>query len=85
MRLVAAYDVSARMAYGGMGCALAAQSFIDDKLGPLGGRGGLIVVDAHGNVSMPFNTEGMYRGYARVGETPVTAIYDDEGEGAAPR
>jgi beta-aspartyl-peptidase (threonine type) len=39
------------------------------------GRGGLIAVDARGNVTLPFNTEGMYRGYARVGEAPVTAIY----------
>lgn len=80
MRLVAAHDVSARMAYGGMDSVLAAQSFIEQKLGPLGGRGGLIVVDGQGQVSMPFNTEGMYRGYARVGAMPVTAIYNDEHE-----
>jgi len=80
MRLVAAYDVSARMEYGGMASVLAAQCFIDEKLNSLAGRGGLIVVDGQGNVTMPFNTEGMYRGYARVGEMPVTAIYNDERE-----
>ena len=41
----------------------------------IGGKGGLVAVDAKGNVALPFNTEGMYRGYARVGEKPVTAIY----------
>ena len=35
----------------------------------------LVVVDAQGNVTLPFNTEGMYRCYARVGAAPVTAIY----------
>ena len=39
------------------------------------GRGGLVAVDAKGNVVLPFNTEGMYRGFARVGDAPVTAIY----------
>jgi beta-aspartyl-peptidase (threonine type) len=28
----------------------------------LGGDGGLIAVDAKGNISLEFNTEGMYRG-----------------------
>jgi beta-aspartyl-peptidase (threonine type) len=31
-------------------------------------------VDAHCNVSLAFNTEGMYRRHARMGERPVTAI-----------
>jgi len=47
---------------------------------PLGGRGGLIAVDAQGRVALPFNTEGMYRGWARVAETPVCAIYADEAD-----
>ena len=47
-------------------------------LGLLDTRGGLIAVDAQGNLSLPFNTEGMYRGWARVGEAPVTAIYADD-------
>jgi beta-aspartyl-peptidase (threonine type) len=34
-------------------------------------------VNARGEVSMPFNTEGMYRGYARVGQAPVCSIYGD--------
>ena len=75
MRMVAAYDVAAQMAYRGASLEDAANDVVMNRLPRIDGRGGLIAVDAHGNVVLPFNTEGMYRGYARVGEVPVTAIY----------
>jgi beta-aspartyl-peptidase (threonine type) len=75
IRTVAAYDVSAQMEYAGRTLAEAADRVVFEKLPAIGGRGGLIAVDASGNVALPFNTEGMYRGYARVGEAPVIAIY----------
>ena len=75
IRTVAAYDICARMAYGGLSLDAAAQQVVMDVLPAMGGRGGLIAVDAQGNLSLPFNTEGMYRGHARVGETPQTAIF----------
>ena len=75
MRTVAAYDICARMAYAGQSLAEAAQTVVMQVLPALDGRGGLIAVDAQGNLSLPFNTEGMYRGWARVDEAPVTAIY----------
>lgn len=75
MRTVAAYDICARMAYGGQSLDAAAQHVVMEALPAMGGRGGLIAVDAQGNLSLPFNTEGMYRGHARVGETPQTAIF----------
>lgn len=75
IRLAAAYDVCARMRYAGMTLAEASALVVQEALPALGGRGGLIAVDRHGNVSMPFNTEGMYRGHARVGEVPHTAIF----------
>ncbi|WP_457337547.1 isoaspartyl peptidase/L-asparaginase family protein [Rhizobacter sp. P5_C2] len=78
MRGLAAYDVSALVEYVGLPLRFAAKRVVMDKLPPLGGRGGLIAVDARGNVALPFNTEGMYRGWARVGEAPVSAIYADE-------
>jgi beta-aspartyl-peptidase (threonine type) len=78
MRGLAAYDVSALVEYVGLPLRFAAKRVVMDKLPPLGGRGGLIAVDARGNVALPFNTEGMYRGWARVGEAPVSAIYTDE-------
>jgi beta-aspartyl-peptidase (threonine type) len=82
IRAVAAYDVSALMEYAGLSLQEAAHRVVDEKLMRIDGRGGLIAVDARGEVSMPFNTEGMYRGYARVGEPVVCAIYATEN---APR
>jgi len=75
MQVVAAYDVCARMAYGGLSLEQATHQVVMESLPPIGGRGGLIAVDARGNLSMPFNTEGMYRGFARVGQAPQTAIF----------
>lgn len=75
MRMLAAYDVSAQMEYRGATLEAAAHDVVMTRLPRIDGRGGLIAVDAKGNVTLPFNTEGMYRGFARVGETPVTAIY----------
>jgi L-asparaginase / beta-aspartyl-peptidase len=75
MRMLAAYDVSAQMEYRGLSLEAASSDVVMNKLPRIEGRGGLVAVDAKGNVVLPFNTEGMYRGYARVGEAPVTAIY----------
>jgi len=75
IRLVAAYDISARMEYTGASLDAAANAVMHEKLPQIDGRGGLVAVDAQGNVSMPFNTEGMYRGYIRPGQAPVVAIY----------
>ena len=75
MRMVAAYDVAAQMAYRQVSLQEAADDVVMNRLPKIDGRGGLIAVDARGNVTLPFNTEGMYRGFARLGETPVTAIY----------
>lgn len=75
MRTVAAYDVAARMAYAGASLQEAMEQVVMQVLPAYEGRGGLIAVDAEGNLELSFNTEGMYRGYARGGDTPVTAIY----------
>ncbi|MEP2427200.1 MAG: isoaspartyl peptidase/L-asparaginase [Tateyamaria sp.] len=39
------------------------------------GSGGVIAVDAAGNIAMPFNSQGMYRGMVRKGLAPETSIY----------
>ena len=59
---VSAYDVAARMKYKNIGLAQAAAETID-HLTEIGGEGGLIAVDNLGNVALPFNSEGMYRGF----------------------
>ncbi len=63
MRANAAADVSARIAYGKQSLTDAAASAIAD-VRRLGGFGGLIAVDAHGNVATPFESQGMKRGIA---------------------
>jgi beta-aspartyl-peptidase (threonine type) len=75
VRTVAAHDIAARMDYAGTSLEEACRQVIFEKLPPLGGRGGIVAIDRHGTVVLPFNTEGMYRGHARGSETPVTAIY----------
>lgn len=77
IRKVAAYDIAARMRYAGSSLEQAAHAVMFEELPSIGGKGGLIAVDSQGNIVLPFNTGGMYRGYARVSQTPVTAIYPD--------
>ncbi|KIO78506.1 isoaspartyl peptidase [Pedobacter lusitanus] len=61
IRNVVAHDISAMMEYKKLSVDEAAKAVLD-KVGKMGGDGGLIALDAKGNVTMPFNTEGMYRG-----------------------
>jgi beta-aspartyl-peptidase (threonine type) len=61
IRSVVAYDVSAMMEYKNLSVSDASKTALN-KMEKLGGDGGLIALDKNGNVAMPFNTEGMYRG-----------------------
>lgn len=74
IRGVIAYDVSCIMEYGGKNLKQAANEVIYEKLNRAGGEGGLIAVDSSGNISMPFNTEGMYRGMKNKTQT-ITRIF----------
>ena len=58
-----AYDISAQIEYAGKDLESAAKNVIQDKLTNLGGTGGIVALDKFGNLSMEFNTEGMYRAY----------------------
>ncbi|EFE93719.1 isoaspartyl peptidase/L-asparaginase family protein [Serratia odorifera] len=75
MRSVAAYDVSALMEYAGLSLQQASDKVVQEKLLALGGSGGLIAIDRDGNVALPFNSEGMYRGFGYVGDAPTVGIY----------
>ncbi|EFA78327.1 putative asparaginase 2 [Heterostelium album PN500] len=75
MRTVASYDVSAQMLYGNKTLEDAASDVIFNKLPAVDGDGGLVAVDKHGNITMPFNTEGMYRGFIKLNEQPNVYIY----------
>lgn len=61
IRGVVAYDISALMEYKGLSLQEAASEVIQNKLPDLGGNGGIVAIDHEGNVSMEFNTAGMYR------------------------
>ncbi|MDQ0637896.1 beta-aspartyl-peptidase (threonine type) [Pedobacter sp. W3I1] len=61
IRNVVAKTISDLMEYKGLSVAEASKIALD-KVGKMGGDGGLIALDKKGNVAMPFNTEGMYRG-----------------------
>lgn len=71
IRYAVAYDVSARMEYLGEDLATATDFVVNKKLVEKGGSGGLIAMDKYGNVAMPFNTEGMFRGYVKDGKREV--------------
>lgn len=75
IRLAVAHDISAMMEYGGLSLENAADSVIMKKLPSLGGDGGIIGLDQKGNISMTFNTEGMYRGYIREKGEAKTFLY----------
>lgn len=77
IRGVVAYDVSCLMEYKGMSLEEAASEVIQKRILEIGGDGGLIAVDAKGNIAMPFNTEGMYRAFkTSVGKKEIS-IYKD--------
>ncbi len=61
IRGMVAYDISAMMEYKGISLKEATAEVIQKKLTALGGTGGIVAIDHQGNVSMEFNTAGMYR------------------------
>lgn len=77
IRYTVARDIAAMMEYGGKSLAESSNYIINEKLVEKGGTGGIVALDRKGNVSMDFNTAGMYRGYAKPDER-VVKIYKDE-------
>ncbi|TFW01833.1 beta-aspartyl-peptidase, partial [Oxalobacteraceae bacterium OM1] len=75
MRAVTAYDIAARMRYGHETLEQAAHRAVFQRLDAIGGRGGVIAIDRDGNIAMPFNTSGMYRGWVVDGDAIGTAIF----------
>jgi len=78
IRNVVAYDVAALMKYKGLSLAQAANQVIMEKLKTMGGIGGIIAVDGKGNVAMPFNSQGMFRGYINSGGEMKVAMFGDK-------
>jgi len=74
---VVAHDVSCRMKYLKEDLVTASRHVIGTSLPPFNGRGGLVAVDGKGEVSLVFNTEGMYRAWARSDNSSGTGIFRD--------
>jgi beta-aspartyl-peptidase (threonine type) len=77
LRAVVAHDISCLMEYRGLSLAEACRVVVHDKLAPIGGEGGLVAVDAAGNLALPFNSDGMYRGSVSAGSDFYLGIYKD--------
>lgn len=75
IKSVVAYDISCLMEYKGLSLKEACNVVVMDKLVKIGGEGGLIALDAKGNIELPFNSEGMYRASKKSGEEMFIGIY----------
>jgi beta-aspartyl-peptidase (threonine type) len=75
IRYTVARDICARVEYQGKPLAEAGREVIDGELVKVGGEGGVISMDREGNVSMPFNTSGMFRGTYPAGGAPTVEIF----------
>lgn len=77
IRSVVAYDISCLMEYKGLSLKEACDIVVYQKLVKIGGEGGLVAIDAKGNIEMPFNSEGMYRAMRISGGEIYLGIYKD--------
>ncbi len=76
LRHVAARDVAALMEYGGMSLADAADEVVFRRLEE--GDGGVVAVSKDGELALPFNSRGMFRGAADGGGRFEVGIWDWE-------
>jgi beta-aspartyl-peptidase (threonine type) len=79
MRAMLAYDIAALMEYKNLSLEEASRIAVMQKFTELGGDGGVVAIDASGNISMPFNSPGMYRGWMRSDGTSEVKIFEEPG------
>ena len=75
LRSVTAYDVSALMEYRNLSLEEASNIAVHTKLKAINGEGGIIAIDKNNNISMTFNSEGMYRASVKTGKDILIKIY----------
>ena len=75
IRYTVAHDISALMEYKNLSLQEASDEVINKKLLEVGGTGGIIAVDKNGNISMTFNTNMMFRAYAKSTGEKGVAIF----------
>jgi L-asparaginase / beta-aspartyl-peptidase len=78
IRWTVAHDISALMEYKNLTLREASKLVVNEKLVKAGGSGGVICIDKNGNISMPFNSEGMIRGFATSDGKSGIFIYKDK-------
>jgi len=78
IRATVARDICSRVEYQGVSLADAADVVVNGQLKEMGGNGGIIAVDSKGNISMTFNTAGMYRASIDTVGKIYVGIYRDE-------
>jgi beta-aspartyl-peptidase (threonine type) len=78
MRTLAAHSLSVLVEHRRWTVERAAAHVVHQMLAPLGGTGGVIVLDRRGRFAMPFNTPGMYRGHIDARGESIVRIYGDE-------
>jgi len=76
IRGVVAYDIAAMMEFTDCSLEHACKTVIHERVIKIGGEGGAIAVDAHGNISMEFNSAGMYRAYKQGNGKIITGIFE---------
>lgn len=77
IKAVAAYDVSCLMEYKGLSLEAAMNEVVNNKLVKIEGEGGMIGVDAAGNIALLFNSAGMYRAAKSSDGAEWVRIYKD--------
>jgi beta-aspartyl-peptidase (threonine type) len=75
IRAAVAHDICARVRFGGRALGAAVREVVLEELPALHGEGGVIAIDARGEIAMEFNSEGMFRASRRAGEEARIAIY----------
>jgi beta-aspartyl-peptidase (threonine type) len=78
IRAAVAHDICSRMRFGSRSLREAVREVVFDELVKLHGEGGVIAIDAQGEIAMEFNSEGMFRASRRAGEEAQIAIYRPE-------
>ncbi len=76
IRTVAAYQVSSLLEYNNYNLNNAMSKVIHEKIGKIGGDGGMIGIDKKSNISMEFNTPGMYRAFVNKNEEKKILLYE---------
>jgi beta-aspartyl-peptidase (threonine type) len=77
IRATVAHDICARVAYRGDSLKAASDAVVMQVVPELGGDGGIIALDKDGNIALPFNTEGMYRGWIKPNGERGVAIFKE--------